>query len=74
MDTWTPNDVRALGVRTDITTASAVLGISRNCGYQLAARHAFPVPVLHLGSRYVVPVAGLLRALGLSADHTEAVA
>lgn len=62
---WTPAKVRALGVRTDIATASDVLGIGRTNGYQLAKAGRFPVPVLTLGRKYVVPVAGLLAALGI---------
>lgn len=72
MDTWTPERVRSLGIRTDLPTASQVLGISRNSGYLLAARNAYPVPLLRLGRRYVVPVAGLLNALGISDERTVA--
>ncbi len=66
METWTPERVRALGVRTDLSTASDVLGISRNSGYHLASKDNYPVPVLRLGKRYVVPVAGLLEVLGIN--------
>ncbi len=46
MDTRTPEEVRSLGVRTDLSTASQVLGIGRNSGYLLAARDDYPVPLL----------------------------
>jgi len=74
MGTWTPEKVRALGVRTDLATASDVLGISRNSGYQLASKADYPVPLLRLGKRYVVPVAGLLNALGIAEDHVATIA
>jgi len=73
MGTWTPEKVRALGVRTNLVTASDVLGISRNSGYQLASKQDYPVPLLRLGKRYVVPVAGLLNALGIAEDHVATV-
>ncbi len=62
---WSEADVRALGVTCDVVTAGSVLGIGRAAAYQLAARDQLGVPVLHLGSRLRVPVAGLLVALGL---------
>jgi hypothetical protein len=74
MATWTPEKVRALGVRTDLATANNVLGISRNSGYQLASKHDYPVPLLRLGNRYVVPVAGLLDVLGITKDRSATVA
>lgn len=62
---WTADDVHALGVRTDLVTAGSVLGLSRGQAYELNGRDEFPVRVLRLGSRYVVPVSGLLALLGL---------
>ncbi len=63
---WTAEEVIALGVRTDLVTAASVLGIGRTVAHELARRGTFPVPVLRLGARYVVPVAPLLALLGLS--------
>ncbi|MFI8567334.1 helix-turn-helix domain-containing protein [Rhodococcus sp. NPDC078407] len=62
---WSQDEVQALGVRTDLTTAGQVLGISRAMVYELAKRDELPFPVLRLGRRYVVPVHGLMEALGL---------
>lgn len=62
---WTRRDVTALGVTTDLVTAGDILGIGRTTSHELARRGGFPVRVLRVGRRYVVPVAGLLRALDL---------
>jgi hypothetical protein len=62
---WSPEQIRALGVTTDIVTAGAVLGIGRTTAYRLAQSGQFPVPVLKIGDRYLVPVAHLLRAIGI---------
>lgn len=63
---WSVADVQALGVRTDVPTAGRVLGMGSVTAYDMARRGDFPVPVLKLGRKYVVPVAGLLTALGIS--------
>lgn len=65
---WSVAEVRALGVRTDLVTAGEILGIGRTVAHQLARRDAFPVPVLRVGHKYVVPVAPLLELLGVSGD------
>lgn len=65
---WSPEAVAALGVRTDMETSNEILGISRTWGYTLAREGKYPVPVLKLGRKYVVPVAGLLKALGIADD------
>jgi hypothetical protein len=61
---WSVEQIRQLGVTTDIVTASSVLGIGRTTAYKLARDGHFPVPVLQVGTRYVVAVAHLLAALG----------
>lgn len=60
---WTVDRVRALGVTTDIVTAGSVLGVGRSTSYQLVRAGRFPVPVVRVGTRYVVVVAHLLRLL-----------
>ncbi len=65
---WSAEEVRALGVRTDLATAASVLGIGRTKAHELARADALGVPVLRLGTRYVVPVAPLLALLGLAPD------
>ncbi len=67
---WTAEQVRALGVRTDLVTAAEAGGIGRTLAYDLARRGELPFPVRRIGARYVVPVAGLLEFLGLPAESS----
>jgi hypothetical protein len=62
---WTVQAVRNLGVTTDVETAGAVLGIGRSKAYELAKAGEFPVRVVRIGRRYVVPVAALLQLLDI---------
>ncbi len=62
---WSVEQIRELGVTTDIVTAGAVLGIGRTTAYRLARLGAFPVPVLRVGNRYLVAVTHLLKAIGI---------
>jgi hypothetical protein len=58
-------------VVTDVPTAGSILGVARTKAYELARRDAFPVPVLRVGSKFVVPVAPMLALLGLD-EHGHA--
>jgi hypothetical protein len=69
---WSVEQIRALGVTTDIVTAGSVLGIGRTTAYRLARSGEFPVPLLKVGNRYLVAVAHLLSAVGLQATSVEA--
>ena len=63
---WTPEEVAALGVRTDVPTAGEILGgLCKDEAYRLHKRGEFPVPVIKVGRRYVVPVAPILQLLGI---------
>ena len=63
---WTPAEVIALGVRTDVPTAGEILaGLCRDEAYRSVKRGDFPVPVLKVGRRLVVPVAPILELLGI---------
>lgn len=65
---WTPAAVKALGVRTDVPTAGAILGgLCRDEAYRSVKRGTFPVPVIKVGRRLVVPVQPILDLLGLGA-------
>ena len=61
---WSADQIRRLGTRTDLVTAGRILGIGRTKCYQLAHADQFPVLVIRHGHRYVVPVAPILRLLG----------
>ena len=74
---WTAAAVRGLGVRADLRTIADVLGISERRAYEQARRGTFPVPVLRLGGRWVVPCQPVLDLLGIRDDtpgRTHAVA
>jgi len=62
---WTVDAVRNLGATTDIETAGAILGIGRSKSYELARRGEFPVRVLRIGRRYLVPIPSILALLGV---------
>ena len=62
---WSVEQVRALGVTTDVVTAGSVLGFGRTTAYRLAREGQFPVPVRKVGGRYLVAVAHLLQAVGI---------
>lgn len=46
-----------------VDEAATLLGIGRSLGYELARRGNFPVPVVKLGRRLVVPKAPLDKML-----------
>jgi hypothetical protein len=62
---WTVEAVRDLGVTTDVETAAAILGIGRTKAYDMAKRGQFPVRLLRVGRRYLVPTPAILALLGL---------
>jgi hypothetical protein len=61
--TWTAEAVRKLGMTTDVETAGAILGIGRTKACLLAKDGAFPVKLLRIGRRYVVPIPALMALL-----------
>ena len=66
---WTPAEVVALGVRTDVPTAGEILaGLCRDEAYRSVKRGDFPVPVVKVGRHLVVPVAPILELLGIKSD------
>ena len=66
---WTPAEVIALGVRTDVPTAGEILaGLCRDEAYRSVKRGDFPVPVVKVGRHLVVPVAPILELLGIKSD------
>ena len=63
---WTVDAVRRLGATVDVETAGAILGIGRSKSYELAKSGEFPVRVLRIGRRYLVPTPGILALLGIT--------
>src|SRR5262249_55873532 len=61
---WTVKAVRQLGMTTDVETAAAIIGIGRTLAYDLVRTDQFPVRLIRLGRRVVVPVPDLLKLLG----------
>lgn len=55
------DDIHALGMTTDLETAAEIIGIGRTLAYELAKNDAFPVRLIRLGRRVVVPTADLTR-------------
>ena len=63
---WMPQEILDLGVSTDLLTAASVFGFSRSMAYRLVQANEFPVPVLKVGNRWIVPTAPMVKALGLN--------
>lgn len=67
--TWSEEAIRGLGVKTGVETAGAIFGLSRTQSYEAVKAGRFPVPVVPVGDhRLVVPVAPILRLLGMGSD------
>ena len=49
---------------TDLETAADIIGIGRTLAYELIKNDEFPVRLLRLGRRVLVPVPELLQLLG----------
>jgi hypothetical protein len=57
---------RDLPATLPFASAAATLGFGRTAAYAAKREGRFPVPVIELGHRWVVPTAPLLELLGLS--------
>lgn len=63
---WTRAEIEALGTRTTVEVAGSILGgLCRTESYELHKSGDFPVPVIKVGRRLVVPVQPILDLLGL---------
>ena len=70
---WTPDEVRALGVRTSVPIAGEILaGLCKDESYRAVKRGTFPVPVIQCGRRMVVPVAAILAVLHIEPETNVA--
>lgn len=58
-------ELLAFPVVVDVTTAARALGLGRSTAYELVRRDEFPCRVLRVGSSYRIPMADLLRVLGI---------
>ena len=63
---WTAGEIRKLGVITDVPTAGSIFGLSGDAAFELVRLGSFPVPVLRVGLRDLVPVASILSVLRLA--------
>ena len=75
MSQWTPEAIRALGVRTDLPTLGKIFGISRARAYQMAHTGEWEqagIRIVPLGSKYVVAVQSILDVLGHGDAETGA--
>jgi hypothetical protein len=66
--TWTPDAVRefaAENLTTDVGTGGSLFGLSRTQAYEAVKAGEFPVKVIRIGRRLVVPVAPILALLGI---------
>jgi hypothetical protein len=63
---WTIDTVRNLGATIDVETAGAILGIGRSKSYELAKAGEFPVRIVRIGRRYLVPTTGILALLNIT--------
>ena len=63
VEAWTIESVRALGSTTSIDIAAEILGIGRTKAYAMAKDGEFPVRLLNIGRRYLVPVPALIELL-----------
>src|SRR4051794_11317905 len=68
--TWTVEQIRGLGMTTDLETAASIIGIGRTPAYTLARDNQFPIRLLRLGRRVLVPTADLLTYLGEQSSDT----
>jgi excisionase family DNA binding protein len=60
---WTVGSVRAPGLTTTVEIAASILGISPTKAYALAKSGKFPVRLVRVGRRYLVPTSALLELL-----------
>jgi hypothetical protein len=72
MVTWTEEAFSKLGVRTDVPTAGEILaGLSRTQSYELYKAGKFPVPVISVGRRLIVPTAPIRQLLHMGSPEPE---
>lgn len=61
---WTLDDVKALGLRTDLVTACQIVyGCGKNKAWEMFHANELDFPALRVGRRVVVPVQAVKRLL-----------
>jgi hypothetical protein len=65
---WNVDAGRGLGMTTDVETAAQTLGIGRSLAYELMRKDEFPVRLIRLHRRVLIPIADLLKLLGATAS------
>lgn len=63
--TWTAEAVRALGATTSVETAGSIFGLSRTQTYEAIKAGRFPVEVIKIGRRIIVPTIPIRALLGI---------
>jgi len=61
----TIDELLALPVSVDLTTAGRAFGLGRTKAFELASHDEFPCRVLRVGKKYRVPRSAILEALGI---------
>ncbi len=62
--TWTADEIRALGVRTDLVTACSIAyGIGKSAAWDRYHRGQLDFPAIRSGRGVVVPVAAVLKLM-----------
>ncbi len=62
--TWTADEIRALGVRTDLVTACSIIyGVGKTQAWERFHRGQLDFPAIRSGRGVVVPVAPLLKLM-----------
>lgn len=63
---WTLDDVKALGLRTDLVTACQIVyGCGKNKAWEMFHAGELAFPAIKVGRRVVVPVQKLKELLGV---------
>lgn len=62
-------ELLALPVAVDLTTAGRAFGVGRTKAYELARAGLFPCPVLMLGAKFRVAKADILRVLKVDQNN-----
>ena len=65
-------ELLALPVSVDITTAGRAFGLGRTKAFELVRADEFPCRVIRVGPKFRVPRAEIFRALGIEPDSAAA--